>query len=751
MAMNDRREPAVYISTEDKSYIGPTTEVGRVVYGVILTDRGPHKRIVEITSKQQYQKLFGIPDIRKCSQTHYMLDKALEYTGKVLVCRVTPDDACLSNVVIKDTSDALSATISGNFIFEHDSDVVSCDNIELLEQIFVGDYIFSIEDTESNALKVISKNVTTGTFKLSGDYLGTSGTTNLKKDTSILVEGGFTFIDTSDLTEDDDGFGQGEINCSEEDMDLLSPGSWVYLSTDSKNEARQITSLTLNISGDGVIKLDLPYTGITGVSGDIKIFVPYTVSSQQEIINVDNITLNGDFVYHFYANGAGSFYNDIVIKGMRNYTLEKMYVDDDGNPYYENVFIDIYVYKNNENRTQTLLEGPWAVSLIRKTPNDEIIKDFNSGTTIYIEDVINNNSQYVRVLSGSQVENLLDINYGTQRRLQLITEMLNENPLVMNNLTRGGINFSEGTNGTGMYNSSGFLSPSDLLYGRVALAYSGGLTSVDGSIEVMPEVIFPLYLPDYVISGGYPPIVQLSAANLCNAREDCIHLADTGTNYNNHLLDLGARRTVCSWNMWTSALYTQFRQMRDIYTGSMFYMSPVYHALITHLNCDNKYFIGEPACNIEKGAINDEIKLSYNTNHTTRGDLQDKELNYTIVEADGVYFPTQFTTWKRYSALKRLHIAKFNAYLNRQIPKLLKDTIQRRATNYWLTQVQFRVDNFLSKFIEGAATDRYSCISSKSVSIDFDKTRSELNVYVTYTPILSIERINVFLSIPVTL
>ena len=98
MAVNDRREPAVYVSIDDQSYIGPTTEVGRTVFGVILTDRGPDRRIVEITNRMQYQKLFGIPNIRRCSQTHYMLDKALEYTGKILVCRITPADACLSNV-----------------------------------------------------------------------------------------------------------------------------------------------------------------------------------------------------------------------------------------------------------------------------------------------------------------------------------------------------------------------------------------------------------------------------------------------------------------------------------------------------------------------------------------------------------------------------------------------------------------------------------------------------------------------------
>jgi len=180
-------------------------------------------------------------------------------------------------------------------------------------------------------------------------------------------------------------------------------------------------------------------------------------------------------------------------------------------------------------------------------------------------------------------------------------------------------------------------------------------------------------------------------------------------------------------------------------------MSPVYHAIQTHLNTDNNYFLAEPPCNMEKGAIGDAIQLAYQTNHTTRGDLFDKELNYTIAEANGVYFATQFTTWKRYSALKRQHIAKFVSYLKKKIPDILKDVVQRKATQNWLSQTQFRVNNFFLKYLDGQATDRYACINSFTATIEFDRTRSEMNIYVTFQPILAIERINVFLTIPTQL
>jgi len=77
----------------------------------------------------------------------------------------------------------------------------------------------------------------------------------------------------------------------------------------------------------------------------------------------------------------------------------------------------------------------------------------------------------------------------------------------------------------------------------------------------------------------------------------------------------------------------------------------------------------------------------------------------------------------------------------------MKDIVQRKATQFWLGQAQTRINNFFNKFLDGAAIERYACISSYTAILDFDKSRSELNVYVSFVPIYSIERIKVFLTI----
>lgn len=120
-------------------------------------------------------------------------------------------------------------------------------------------------------------------------------------------------------------------------------------------------------------------------------------------------------------------------------------------------------------------------------------------------------------------------------------------------------------------------------------------------------------------------------------------------------------------------------------------------------------------------------------------------INY-IVEPQGKYILTQFTTWKRLSMLKRGHVAKFVAYCKKNIPKLLKDILQRKATAFWINQANLRVNTFLTKFLEGPS-ERYSILKSFDVKVSFDDVASELNVYVNIYPIRAIERINVLIAV----
>lgn len=659
MPVTDRREPAVYVTIEDASYIAPALEIGRTVYSVILCDRGPHNRIVTVTSKEEFHQLFGKPDIRRVSQSFYQMDKALDYTGKALICRVVPEDSNWSNASLKLSTTSI-LTVAEDFQFATDSDQLICDTQAGYDAFEIGDWIYADGDTNVEAEQIVSKDDTSGfLIVLANDYTGTTGTASAVK--------------------------------------------YIPFSAEST-------------------------TGVTA-AGDL----PET---------------DPDAIYHFYATGAGAYYNSLRIKGTRNVEMEKMWTDDAGNPLYKYIFMDIAIYFVKEDGTERLIEGPWTVSLIPRNSEGTTIRDLTTGNVMFIEDVIDRESIYIKAVTGAAIDQLVSGAAAEDKRLQVTLLLSETGPIGTQNISGGGLALENGTDGTGLFDpTSGNIAATPDLLGLVKQAFKGELTSIDGSVEQLPECVYPWYEPDYVVSGGFPAEIQDGARYLADYRQDCIHLGDTGTNFNKYEDDLSARLNDVPWNNWTSMLYVQYRKVFDQYTGRWTYMSPVYHAIERHLYCDGVYFIGEPVANIEKGAISENIELSYKANHTERGDLLDVELNPVIVEPQGKYILSQLTTWKRLSVLKRGHVAKFVAYVRKVIPTLLKDILQRKATQYWINQANFRVNEFLGQFVENPSLERYSILKSFSVSVEFDDVRSELNIYCNITPIRAIERINVYIIV----
>jgi len=677
MPVNDRREPGVYVTIEDASYVAPALEIGRTVLCVGICDRGPHNRITKVTSQAEFHNKFGKPDYNRTAQSHYVFDKALQYTGNGLFMRVAPLDSTVANVSIKQNTSSI-------------------------------------------------------------ETVGTATE--------------FTFTEGSAI-----------INVEPAVFDNFVEGQWIYANdgADSSLEAKQIISRS---TGDGTYTLNEPYTGsTTGWStkaGTANKYNPFIYDHANLAWDTDHKTsddVSADTIYEFYTTGVGAHYNKLQLKGSRNTELEKMYTDNDGNILYPYLFMNLGVYEVNEDGTDKLVEGPWLISLGDKAPNGVVIRDLASGSILSLPEVINKNSELIRCISGqasaeltlpdSPTNNIISKN----NRLQVQLLMTSGTAIGTNNYAPLGnaLPFANGNDGTTdgqpMFTSAGNLYQSDEIWGLCTQAYNGSLTSVDGSIEQLREAIYPWYSPDYIVTGGFPAQVQDAGRFLADYRQDCFHLGDTGFQ-KRYDQDLDARLNTVDWNNWTSMLYTQYREISDQYTGRKIWINPVYHAIERHLSVDASYFVAEPVAGIEKGAISDPITLAYRANHTERGDLQDSELNSTIVEPQGKYFLTQLTTWKRLSILKRAHAAKFVCYIRKVLPPLLKDILQRKATPYWIGQAQTRTEYLLNKFTN-SSVERYQILESFSANVEFDDVASELNIYVQMKPLRVIERINVFIVV----
>ena len=668
----DRREPAVYVDIEDASYVAPTLETGRLVFGVTVCERGPHNRLEQISSKPLFHKKYGQPNYKRTSNVHYQLDAALN-RAPILVCRVVPEDSTIANCQIKEQS--TSTVVQHLYFFENSTQIVKSTNEDGLNAIEIGDWIYAEHDGITVASQVIAKNI--------------------------------------DLT------------------DIVNPRYELILAY--PYEGTTTTEITSFASGCNLYK-----------------YVSYIVDSSVGIQDETYINdVDPQITYTFYAIGAGTYYNNLVLRGIRNTEFEKMYTTNDkkSDVLYPYLFMDIALYEVKTDGSEQLLEGPWTVSLTPRTPKNDLIRDISSGRFLFIENVINEQSDYIKCKASNGVEKLITSPNATQRRMQVMS-LFSYSEIISSSLIGQniGINFENGSYGPGLYDSGGNYNPSSELYGLIAQAYDGSLPSVDGSIAQLQEYVYAFVQPDYIVSGGYPHFVQERARFLAALRKDCHHLADTG-----HKVkvedDLTARLDEYDWNDWTSSLYPQFRKQFDMYTGNTIWMSPIYNMIEIQLKVDDDYFIAEPAAGIEKGAIPQSIELAYYANHTQRGDMMDKELNFTIREPDGQYFSTALTTWKRFSVLKNQNVAKFVSYIRKHIPPILKDILQRKGTSYWIEQARSRTFNFLNNFKENPSNERFSVLKTFTCDVNFNEERQEINVYARITPIRTIQRINVFIIV----
>lgn len=364
----DRREPAVYVSVEDASYVAPTVEVGRTGYVVVLCDRGPHNRIVTVTSQKQLHELFGKPDRRRVSQSFYVADKFLELSNRLLVVRVMPDvrnletapPAQLSFWANKVIRSNVPYTVPGSFTFTQGSEVVEAADENSWQAVRLGDYIFKASDSPTYAKRVVAKDPNGWLITLASEYEGGSqANTTAARIVAppVLTTGLFTWE-----------AGSQTVLCENQAAyDQISVGDWIYKDGDVLDLARQVISKTVE-NGEYKLILDQPYT-TSGTLGAAVRWTPFVSVAMENLDDEAEMPATAqDVVFYFYAIGAGSFYNDLILKGVRNTELEKMYVDDEGNPKYPYMFMDLAVYLVGPDGNQKLLEGPWSVSLIQRNP-----------------------------------------------------------------------------------------------------------------------------------------------------------------------------------------------------------------------------------------------------------------------------------------------------------------------------------------------------------------------------------------------
>jgi hypothetical protein len=790
--------PGIYVTLEDRSYMIEQPPSGRSGLVVVLGDRGEHNRVVEYNSLNEFIAFCGKPEIEKTGQGHYMAASFLSQSNRLFVIRAALLDsdnpsynAATSNSIIRyNPVNGSDLRISGDFAFINETDAASefgdsfiskyvFTNYVGYNNVSVGDIIYSDSDSNPYGQEVISKGMLEGVgsneseyvywLELDSNYTGTSTVDTSTGINYLITYAGtdpldFSFYSAdphSEFSENAIKFYPGtklntigtftfknESNIvvapDQASFDSVKQEQWIYPVSGNVEYLRQVSYKTIdNITGEFQLILNEPYPGPDSATPEeVLEYTQFAVTSQKFVKSENDFDVNSnEHLWYMYARGVGSYYNNIFIKGNRNYQLERMYIDDDGNPLYKYAFIDISIYGENEDGSTTLLEGPWTCSIINKIGN-RIVRDLNTGRELYITKTINERSKYIKCIDGINAPMLEG--YGEDKdHLRLNVISLFADSYVNKTETRGlnGFYFENGSDGIQYDNWGRINSYHPEITQLVRSVYNGSIKSVDGSIELLKHTVYPWYQIDYVISGGYSSDIQNAARELVDSREDCLLLADTGQYSYDADEDIERRKSYVPWNTFNAALYTQYREITDPFSSKPLYISPVYHAITSHLDTDRRYFISEPVAGIEKGAIEEHAKLAYKPSMIDMENMIDVELNPVISEIDGTYIITQFTTYKRLSILKRIHAVKFAHFLRKQLPTQLKGLIQRRATPYWISVAKSIIDTFMRPYIDKNST-KYS-VTYYDSEVVFDEERSELYVSLSVKFVRAIETIQI--------
>lgn len=364
------------------------------------------------------------------------------------------------------------------------------------------------------------------------------------------------------------------------------------------------------------------------------------------------------------------------------------------------------------------------------------------GDTMWVEDVINRNSRFIRcVADADQAKwtNEYDPDYSEP------FESVSSKGLAL----RGG---SDGS----LLDADGLIDTSEAT-ALLTRAYNGTLprnTKPENSGVTVDEILDKeVTFFSVVFDGGYPrQAIKNGIKTLCERRGDCVGIID---NYDNSSIDqaltnragraIGAgsyvsTTTTVQFNTYRMAIYEGFSKIFDAFTGRDVWITPVYHmARIIPFN-DRVGEIWFAPAGFNRAAISSIKELRYNPNLSQRDRLYLVQLNPLVRFADiGDTVFGQLTSQRRPTALQDLNITRLVLYVQKAIEQFVQFYIFEQNTQEVWDAIQGEVSAFL-RVIQGRRG-----LQSFNVEVgatEYEMKAKRIHVNITLVPTRVVEQIH---------
>jgi hypothetical protein len=173
-----------------------------------------------------------------------------------------------------------------------------------------------------------------------------------------------------------------------------------------------------------------------------------------------------------------------------------------------------------------------------------------------------------------------------------------------------------------------------------------------------------------------------------------------------------------------------------------------YYALLNHLQTDEQISITEPMANIVKGQLPVAgAKLSYIAKSADIEKLRFVQVNTIIKEIDGIYFIDQLTAYKSASKLSRINVVKVIQRMRKDLPKILKDLLQRKALENVLLAAKTRTEKYMARWLVTDNNTVDGIFSEVQVTPYFIEEELKLVVSIAVRPVGTIEKIEVPITV----
>jgi len=478
----------------------------------------------------------------------------------------------------------------------------------------------------------------------------------------------------------------------------VAPGFWAMrvLPTDAT-----YSNLFVNYNTDSTGAISVTHETTLNTHGEIDTEVAQTTGTITPLVA-------------FYPIGRGDAYDDfaITITKHANTQLTGIYILD--------------IWKTQADGDDVIIET-YEISFESTAIDD-------SGDSIFIVDVVNRYSKWIRVKA-----NETSINEWQKSSIEIVVGD-SVTPVHLFNGSEGNIIAVDSDTGKRTMGSTEITNATSLLID----AYTGLIENPESGL--LDETVLDLddtYIP-IVYDAGYPTSVKNAAVTLTSSlRLDGVAILDNGDNVSVDAA-LSARDASHTYNTAYASIFECYSKIFDNHTGKELWVSPVYHMASMIPQNDRLFGIWYPNAGFNRGTVDNIMELRFNPRIADRDRLYLKQVNPIVKFSIGYAVFSNLTTQRKPSALQDLSVHRTILYIQRNLEQFLKFHIFELNTPEEHSRMAAAITPFLSSIKSARGLVDYSVEVGAN---EYEIKTKQMHVNVILQPTKAIERINLNLFI----